>query len=367
MKFNPYSEKLKIKTSGELIIFILVPVFTFLVASVTHLADFFDRIIHRSQTSLAGELIITCIVFAVITWMYTINRMKEYKQSVISLKGMQEATRKSEERFYLASQATMDIIYEWNAVNNEVWISDHIFSSFGYNKSETAITIEWWMSKVHPDDIDRVMETSHEYIEQKKHTWIDEYRFRKADGSYAFVYDRAHIAYDENGNFLRWIGSMTDITEMKNIQEKLHLTKEKAEESVKIATNKVIAGRPKVNIQRLFADLDKSDDKMEKILTLFEEDALRLLKDIELAVKTGHMAVAATFLHTLRGQCGLVDMHTANEIALELEIHAANKQSSKVEQLLPRLSQELRESLGEMQIIQPLTNDQWLKRKMTHV
>jgi HPt (histidine-containing phosphotransfer) domain-containing protein len=79
------------------------------------------------------------------------------------------------------------------------------------------------------------------------------------------------------------------------------------------------------------------------------------------------MAVAATFLHTLRGQCGLVDMHTANEIALELEIHAANKQSSKVEQLLPRLSQELRESLGEMQIIQPLTNDQWLKRKMTHV
>lgn len=142
----------------------------------------------------------------------------------------QEAIRKSEERLYLASQATGNIIYEWNSVTNEVWISDTIFNLYGYIKPETDITIEWWVSKVHPDDLDRIMASSHEHIEQQKQVWTDEYRFRKADGSYAFIYDRALIAYNADGSFNRWIGSMTDTTEVKNTQEELRLIKEKNEE-----------------------------------------------------------------------------------------------------------------------------------------
>lgn len=111
------------------------------------------------------------------------------------------------------------------------------------------------------------------------------------------------------------------------------------------------ACNPKINLQRLFNDLDRDQNEMDKILSLFKNDVLRLLKDIELAVKTGRMAEAATFLHTLRGQCGLIDMNRVNDIALELEVFTANNQLSKVEQLLPKLSREVGKLLSEMQII----------------
>lgn len=80
----------------------------------------------------------------------------------------QEAIRKSEERFYLASRATGNIIYEWNSVSSEIWITDTIFSLFGYTNPEKALTIEWWISKVHPDDLDRIMASSHEHLKQQK-------------------------------------------------------------------------------------------------------------------------------------------------------------------------------------------------------
>lgn len=111
------------------------------------------------------------------------------------------------------------------------------------------------------------------------------------------------------------------------------------------------AGIPKINIQRLFNDLNRNRYEMENILSLFEEDVLRLLKEIELTVKAGRLAETCVLLHTLGGQCGLVDMHSVNEIIQELEVLTANDQSSKVEQLFPALSREVRESLSEMQKI----------------
>ena len=120
---------------------------------------------------------------------------------------------------------------------------------------------------------------------------------------------------------------------------------------VKDEPDKVTACKPKINLQRLFNDLDRDQHEMDKILSLFEDDVLRVLKDIELAVKTGRMAEASAFLHTLRGQCGLIDMNSVNEIAQELEVLTGNNQPSKVEQLLPKLSRELRESLNEIQLI----------------
>ncbi|OQP60099.1 hypothetical protein A3860_34790 [Niastella vici] len=125
----------------------------------------------------------------------------------------------------------------------------------------------------------------------------------------------------------------------------------------RMGKSNVDAGVSKVNLQKLFSDFGRNQDEMENILSLFEKDVLRLLKEIELAVKAAQMAETSVLLHTLGGQCGLVDMHTVNEIAQELEVLAANDESSKVEQLLPALYREVRESLSEMQKIR-ITNQE---------
>jgi HPt (histidine-containing phosphotransfer) domain-containing protein len=119
------------------------------------------------------------------------------------------------------------------------------------------------------------------------------------------------------------------------------------ESPVKEGAGKAMTGKPKVNLQRLFNDPARDQEERENILSLFKEDALRLLKEIELAVKAGRMTETSLFLHTLRGQCGLVEMDAVDEIAQEAEVLAANNQLSKVEQMLPKLSREVRESLSE--------------------
>ena len=53
-----------------------------------------------------------------------------------------------------------------------------------------------------------------------------EYRFKRADGSFAYVFDRAIVIYDKDKNPIRWIGSVMDITERKNTEEKLKASEE---------------------------------------------------------------------------------------------------------------------------------------------
>jgi signal transduction histidine kinase len=52
-------------------------------------------------------------------------------------------------------------------------------------------------------------------------SWEDEYRFKKADGNYAYVHDRGHIIYNESKQAVRMIGATRDITVRKSIEIQL--------------------------------------------------------------------------------------------------------------------------------------------------
>src|SRR3546814_18127962 len=51
--------------------------------------------------------------------------------------------------------------------------------------------------------------------------WNDEYRFARSDGTYAQVMDRGFVIRDEDGSAIRMVGSMTDITDRQEMEEKL--------------------------------------------------------------------------------------------------------------------------------------------------
>jgi hypothetical protein len=59
-----------------------------------------------------------------------------------------------------------------------------------------------------------------------------EYRFRRADGSYASVLDRGHVLRDETGKALRLIGAILDITERRRAEEALHEANQKLKDWV---------------------------------------------------------------------------------------------------------------------------------------
>lgn len=124
-------------------------------------------------------------------------------------------------------------MYDWNLVTNHLWLSDEIYRSYGYDKGSITPDLHWWEHKIHPADHDAIMSSAMKALGDKKDTWTGEYRFQLADGTYANIFDRGHIVYASDGQPLRWIGSMNDITTLKKIECELKEALIKSEESAK--------------------------------------------------------------------------------------------------------------------------------------
>jgi two-component system CheB/CheR fusion protein len=130
----------------------------------------------------------------------------------------------SEERFRLISQTTNDAIWDWILMSNQLWWNEGIKTLFSYTKEQIEPGVESWFQRIHPEDKDRVIASVNEAINGGQTEWSAEYRFLKADGSYAYVFNRAHILLNENEVPYRMLGSLIDLTDLKLAQEELHKT-----------------------------------------------------------------------------------------------------------------------------------------------
>ncbi len=159
----------------------------------------------------------------------------------------------SEERFRLVSKATNDAIWDWNLVNNTVWWSDSFYTTFGYNQSSDERS--FWLNKIHPDDRQSVEQGMYRAINNSEMQWSGEYRYLRADGTYAVVLDRGFVLHDEYGTPYRMLGAMLDITQQKEAERKEHEALQeirKNEERFKFLANampqKVWTANPEGNV-----------------------------------------------------------------------------------------------------------------------
>ena len=152
----------------------------------------------------------------------TIQRAGHFLQVILESYQQEKALKISNERFEYAAEATSDIIWDWNLATNEVYYSSNIQKLFGHNKyGINTDNLPFYYEHVHPDDRERVVL----YPDQVKYgtmrTWTQDYRFRKANGEYAFVLDKGIVIRDEQGTGVRMIGAIQDVTTLKRQNERL--------------------------------------------------------------------------------------------------------------------------------------------------
>ncbi|MDB5841602.1 MAG: hypothetical protein JWQ23_3554 [Herminiimonas sp.] len=141
----------------------------------------------------------------------------------------QEAIRESEERFKTVAKATTDAVWDWDLKSDCIWWSEGIHTLFGVPPEDIEPGTVSWTGRIHPEDCKRVLDGIHQIIDGRGENWVDEYRFRCRDGSYAYVLDRGFVIRTPDGKAVRMVGGMSDLTVRKQAeQEACHATETQA-------------------------------------------------------------------------------------------------------------------------------------------
>ena len=127
------------------------------------------------------------------------------------------------ELYRFVTEVTNDCLWEWNFLTRELfWIDGGHKRVFGYNIENAIIPQNFWESRLHPDDKAGVLQRLNKIMtEGFECVWEDEYRFKKANGDYAYVHDRGHIVHDRYHKASRMIGATQDITEKRLLENEL--------------------------------------------------------------------------------------------------------------------------------------------------
>src|SRR5215218_7808280 len=147
---------------------------------------------------------------------------------ITEAKRAEEALKKSEERYRLVARATDETIWDSDILADEQIWNGAVETMFGYPPEQRTSTA-WWEEHIHPGDRKRILASVDAVLDGGGEVWSEEYRFRRADGEYSTVVDRAYVVRDAEGKPTRMIGSMSDITGRKLYERELRRAREEAE------------------------------------------------------------------------------------------------------------------------------------------
>lgn len=148
-------------------------------------------------------------------------------QDVTKLHALKEKWEQSNEQdeqsemFLVVDGLSIDIVWDWNLLNNEVHIGEGFEELFGYTVQDNKVSIDSWRNYLHPEDRETVRKGLFDAIASTDSHWAQSYRFIRADASVATVFGRGSIMRHADGKAYRMIGSMQDLSKQKVLEEKL--------------------------------------------------------------------------------------------------------------------------------------------------
>lgn len=203
------------------------------------------RILHPTQ----GERWLTAIGQTFYDDNQRPTRMIGIALDITDRKRSEAALRRSEERFQLIAKATNDVMWDCNLLTDEMWWSERLQLVFGYQPEEMELDMSGWAKRVHPDDAARVHTSYETCLNSDATVWTDEYHFRRVNGSYADVLDRAYIIRDSAGIPVRVVGAMADITERKRVQQELQQTLQTLSTLIQASPLPIVVIEPNMTVQ----------------------------------------------------------------------------------------------------------------------
>jgi PAS domain S-box-containing protein len=178
-------------------------------------------------------------------------------QDVTEQSRLERELRRSEARYARATEAGKVGVWDWDLKNGRMYCDPYLRSLTGLTEEELQQHPERWDECLHPDDVPAVLAAQEEYLNGKVPHYEAEHRLRLKDGSRRWYLCRATVERDKNGVPVRMIGTDTDITERKEMEEKLR----KAHDGLELQVQERTAELAQAN-----AALRESEEKYRGIL-----------------------------------------------------------------------------------------------------
>jgi|GEM_PF-751657 len=124
------------------------------------------------------------------------------------------------QRYKLLSLTTNEGIWDYNLETGLTYYNKGISRLFGYNKEEMKDNFTWWRDNLHPSDKKRTIERLEQLLRGKENAWWGEYLFRCKNGDYKLVLEKLYVVRNEKGKPYRIVGTMQDLTKIKELQKK---------------------------------------------------------------------------------------------------------------------------------------------------
>lgn len=135
----------------------------------------------------------------------------------------------SEDRLHLALQGMNDGIYDWNIAEDRFYLSPRFKEMLGYNDAEIENKVESLDLLIHPDDREQVWFSVNQYLEGALSEFSIIFRMIHKSGRIIWINSRGKAVFNHGGKAVRIVGAHSDITHMKDYEERLKASKEEAE------------------------------------------------------------------------------------------------------------------------------------------
>jgi diguanylate cyclase (GGDEF)-like protein/PAS domain S-box-containing protein len=125
------------------------------------------------------------------------------------------------ERRALALTGAGDLIWDWDVSADKVFTSAETEALLGLRRGTLEGPAAKWLEVLHPLDQDRFRAALDSVLDQRRGRLVQDFRLRTPDGHFMWFSLKARPVVGSDGEVARVIGTLSDVTEFKNAEERM--------------------------------------------------------------------------------------------------------------------------------------------------
>ena len=173
--------------------------------------------------------------------------------------------KRNESLYRIVLDAINDGVFEYNFDLKKIYLSKAHQLSLGYDYNPHGEDLETYKSRVHPEDLESLMEYVQGMVEGRIESYRTEFRMQRSDGEYIWLLSRAFTLHDSVGQTNKVVGVHVNIDDQKKRELELERLNSEMETFTYVTSHDLRS--PLVNLKGFSRELQFSIEDLDKAVT----------------------------------------------------------------------------------------------------